>query len=255
MGSLVHLLQKNYLLFFMESEKQKFRLSKRHLFAGGFFAGLSVFQNKILSSRQEAIVLGNILGDGHLQLSPNSKTTRLRFNHAMKQAHYVEWQFKELGWLCDGVSKPKEIVEKQKYHICRAYTKYRPELTPYHTLTYKTTTLPNRRFVKTLPSNFGDYLKNPEVFMVWYLDDGTLRLDGGACRLATQSFTLQEHEILQEALQNNFNVKTVIETWPGGYSALYVPSRGGHAADFVGLFSDTIVKEIPSMTYKVQRYV
>lgn len=241
----------------MNFDKHEFRLSKRLLFAGGFFVVLSSSGNiqKPLSTRQEAIVLGNILGDGHLQLSPNTKTTRLRFNHSMSQNQYVTWQYKELDWLCDGVSPPKEIVEKQKYHICRAYTAYRPELKPYHTLAYKATSLPNRRFVKTIPENFSDYLKNPETLMVWYLDDGTLRLDGGACRLATQSFTLQEHEILQDALWKNFSIKTVIESWSAEYPALYVPARGGYARDFVNLFSNTVLKEIPSMTYKIKKYV
>ena len=173
----------------------------------------------------------------------------------MKQSEYVEWQYKELDWLCAGVSRPKEIVEKDKYRICRAYTAYKPELTPYHTLTYKPTTKPNRRYLKTLPSNFSEYLKNPEALMIWYLDDGTLRLDGGACRLATQSFTLQEHEMLQETLWQNFHVKTVIESWSDDYPSLYVPARGGHAADFIHLFSETVVKEIPSMTYKIKKYV
>lgn len=69
--------------------KTPFRFSRRLLLAGGTFvlAGSSLPNN--LSSRQEAIVFGNILGDGHLQLSPNGKTTRLRFNHSMAQAEYV----------------------------------------------------------------------------------------------------------------------------------------------------------------------
>jgi len=241
----------------MNSGQYKLRLSKRQLFAGGLFGVVtsSLNMKKPLSPRQESIVLGNVLGDGHLQLSPNGKKTRLRFNHSIKQSDYVKWQYKELDWLCDGVSPPKEIVEKQQYHICRAYTSYCSELTDYHTLAYKPTSLQNKRFVKTIPKNLSDYLTNPESLMVWYLDDGTLRLDGGACRLATQSFTLQEHEILQDTLWKNFNIPTVIESWSPKYTSLSIPSRGGHAADFVHLFSDTVLKEIPSMTYKIQRYI
>lgn len=182
----------------MLQKNHQIKLSKRNLLiAGTVFAVGSQIQ-KPLSKRQEAIVLGNILGDGHLQLSPNQKTTRLRFNHSMKQADYVKWQYDELDWLCNGVSEPKAIIEQNQYPICRAYTAYRSELTPYHSLTYKTTNQPNRKFIKVLPENLREYLTDPESLMVWYLDDGTLRLDGGACRLATQSFTLSEHEILQD---------------------------------------------------------
>ena len=233
----------------------KFKLSKRKLITAGTLFGLGLQTQKPLSTRQEAIVLGNILGDGHLQLSPNQKTTRLRFNHSMKQADYVKWQYTELDWLCNGVAEPKDIIEKNQYHICRAYTAYRSELTPYHSLTYNATNQPNRKFIKVLPENLGDYLKSPESLMVWYLDDGTLRLDGGACRLATQSFTLPEHEILQETLWKNFTIKTVIERWSQSNPSLYVPAREGHAKNFVSLFSETILKEIPSMKYKIKKYI
>lgn len=231
-----------------------FRFSKRYLLASGALVMLGSLSppKKDLSPRQKAIVWGNILGDGHLQLSPNQKTTRLRFDHSEKQQDYVNWQFSQLDWLCESVSPPKIVPERQ-YYKCRAYTHYREELTPFHQLTYQPTKLPNRRFVKIIPENLQEHLKDPEALMVWYLDDGTLRLDGGACRLATQSFTLAEHEILQDCLKQNFNVTSVIEKWTKGKSGLYIPSRGGYAANFVNLFSETVVTEIPSMAYKVKR--
>ena len=46
----------------------------------------------------------------------------------------------------------------------------------------------------------------------------------------------------------------MIEKWPKNKSGLYVPSRGGHAANFVNLFSKIVVEEIPSMSYKVNLY-
>lgn len=91
----------------MDYAKHEFRLTKRQLLAGGTFVVLGSSVSKPLSSRQDAILIGNILGDGHLQLSENGKKTRLRFNHSIKQSEYVEWQYKELGWLCEGVSRPK----------------------------------------------------------------------------------------------------------------------------------------------------
>lgn len=239
----------------MNSNQYQFRLSKRQLLASGGLVvlGSVIHPNRELSPRQKAIIWGNILGDGHLQLSPNQKTTRLRFDHSAKQKDYVDWQFKQLDWLCEHVSPPK-IVPEREYLKCRAYTHYREELTPFHQLTYKPAIIPTRRFVKIIPENISDHLKDPEALMIWYLDDGTLRLDGGACRLATQSFTFQEHEILQDCLKQNFNVTSVIEKWSKNKSGLYVPSRGGHSARFLNLFSKTVVEEIPSMSYKVNLY-
>lgn len=97
----------------MKSNAYQFQVSRRDLLGGvGLIVLGSIFpQNKELSSRQKSIIWGNILGDGHLQLSPNKKTTRLRFDHSEKQKEYVQWQFEQLDWLCERVSPPKIVPE------------------------------------------------------------------------------------------------------------------------------------------------
>lgn len=243
----------------MNNSQNNTGLSKRQLLAGTVFTMISAsaFSNPQtpLTRRQNAIIWGNILGDGHLQLSPYGKTVRLTFSHSSKQAEYVKWQFRELKWLCEGISEPTIVSEgtEKQYLKCRAYTRYLTQLKPFHDLTYVPSTKPKRRFEKIVPSNLSNYLKDPEMLMVWYLDDGTLRRDGGACRLATQGFTLEENEILQNCLKQNFDITTVIEKWPKQKTGLYVPAR--QAPDFVHLFSSTVVREIPSMTYKLSLYL
>jgi len=238
------------------NDNPNLNFSKRQVLVGGALAMISATAlsnpEKPLNRRQNAVLWGNILGDGHLQLSPNQKKVRLRYDHGAKQSEYVKWQYEQLGWLCDGVSPPK-IIPEREYFKCRAYTKYVQELKPYHDLTYIPSIKPNRRFEKIIPSDLGNYVKDPEILMVWYLDDGTLRRDGGACRLATQGFSLDEHEILQNCLKENFDITSVIEKWPKGKAGLYIPKRD--AANFVNLFSSSVVKEIPSMKYKLDLYI
>lgn len=240
----------------MNYSQQKNQWSKRQLVTGSVLAmiGVSALPDPGLpiTKRQNAVIWGNILGDGHLQLSPNGQKVRLRFDHGAKQSDYVWWLYKNLGPLCEGVSPPK-IIPEREYFKCRAYTKYLKELKSYHDLTYVKSTKPNRRFEKVLPANLADYVKDPEMLMVWLLDDGTLRRDGGAIRLATQSFTLEEHEILQGCLSDNFGITSVIEKWPKGKAGLYMKRQ--EASKFVDLFGSTVVREIPSMTYKINLYL
>lgn len=232
---------------------QKNNWSKRRLLSGSLLAMITASVPGVpLTKRQNALIWGNILGDGHLQLSPNSEKARLRFDHGAKQSDYVWWLYKNLTNLCDGVSPPK-IIPEREFFKCRAYTKYCKELKSYHDLTYVKSTQPKRRFEKVLPENLSDYVKDPEILMVWLLDDGTLRRDSGALRLATQSFTFQEHEILQNCLKDNFNITSIIEKWPKGKAGLYMKRQ--EAAKFVSLFSSTVVKEIPSMQYKINLYL
>lgn len=230
--------------------------SKRDLFGGTLLALISATvlpePGGPITKRQNALIWGTILGDGHLQLSPNSQKVRLRFDHGAKQSEYVWWLYKNLKSLCEGVSPPK-IIPEREFFKCRAYTKYSKDLKKYHDLTYVKSAKANRRFEKVLPADLADYVKDPEILMVWLLDDGTLRRDSGALRLTTQGFTLEEHEILQSCLSDNFGITSVIEKWPKGKAGLYMKRQ--EASKFVDLFSSTVVREIPSMLYKINLYL
>jgi hypothetical protein len=237
----------------MSIEKSNFFWSRRELFTSAGLLTLTFSLNSPLSKRQRAIILGNILGDGHLQIAPNEKSARLRFTHSMEQEQYVHWQYRNLDWLSKKVKPPYETTTKKGYSECIGYTSYQPELLQFHQFFYKPTGLSKPKYRKIVPENLSDYLKDPISLMVWYLDDGTLRTDSGACRIATQSFTEEENWILQDCLQKNFNVKSVIEKWPDNQYNLSIPTRGGHSENFRNLFADTVRKEIPSMKYKVDR--
>lgn len=163
----------------------------------------------------------------------------------------MTWQYKQLESLCTTVKDPYESIGKNGYKESIAYTSYKQELTAYHQLIYKETGFSKPKFRKTITSELTSQIKDPDSLMVWYLDDGTLRPDGNACRLATQCFNLEENILLQDCLMTNFNIKSEIERWPKNQNGLCIYSRGGHSRKFTKLFADTVIKEIPSMKYKV----
>jgi len=245
-GSLFHLL-----IQIFQIHKVVQPITKRSLFATIGLAVMTLNIAPSINPRQHSIIVGTTLGDGHLQLAQNQKSARLRCMHRRAQAPYVDWQFNELKSLCNGV-KPPYATEHHGFPMYEAYTKYSPELKPYHTTFYQPNRFDKPKYRKSIPDELPLILKDPLSLMVWYLDDGTLRKDSGACRLATQCFNAYEHTILQECLLNNFGIKTRIEHWSTGYE-LTIPTRGGHARDFVGLFENTVLTEIPSMSYKVRR--
>ena len=252
---------------------QKISFSRRSLFLAGAALSFHSLQNPNLNARQKSILLGTGLGDGHFQLSPNGTKARLRFTHGAAQVDYVSWQYNELGDLCATVKEPYITQTKKGYYECIGYTSYRTEIQPYHRLFYKDIGDQKPKYRKIIPPDFSTHLKDPEALMVWYLDDGTLRSDGGAVRIATQGFSLPEILILQDCLYKNFNIKAEIEETSKlkpfetgdpfqneslcreSQYGLTILSRKGEAGNFIRLFRDTVVKEIPSMTYKVQRYL
>jgi hypothetical protein len=88
--------------FVQKDQSGKFVEPQNTMKPGVILAGQKkeILKEIILSERQEAIILGNILGDGHLQLSPNGQKARLRFTHSMRQHEYVKWQYEQLAPLC-----------------------------------------------------------------------------------------------------------------------------------------------------------
>jgi hypothetical protein len=240
-------------------------LSRRDILSNSSFLGLISNEvtnpnSKEISLRQKAIVIGNTLGDGFLQLSNNGKKSRLRFTHGIKQKDYAKWQYDQIkDPLCIGVGskvvkQPYETKTKQGYVEMIGYTAYREELLDYHDLFYEKTE--NTKYKKKIRPELVEYLKDPTSLMVWYLDDGTLRGDSNACRLATQSFSLDEHHILEHCLDKNFGIKSNTVRWSTDSRnkvtfGLNIPAKNHNSEKFLKLFSDVVIKEIPSMSYKV----
>src|SRR3990167_10566834 len=63
-----------------------------------------------ITPRQRGILIGSLLGDGHL-----AKTTRgyaFRVNHSITQKEYVDWKYQELSQF---VNSMPDIYEKNYY--------------------------------------------------------------------------------------------------------------------------------------------
>jgi len=219
-----------------------------------------------LTTKQKALFTGGLLGDLHIQQTPSSTgRCRLRFCHSANQKEYLDWKydiFKDP--FCQKTKSP--FVEKRKDKSGYLfYTSYRDEFMKSHSLWYPVIESPDpfkiedfdrQRFVKKIPLNLEEELINPLALAVWYLDDGTKRSDTESCRIATQSFSKDKHELLQNCLKNNFDISAKIEDWGRTKSgeiaySLAILSRGGSYKKFRDLIYDIVKAEVPSMLYKL----
>lgn len=219
------------------------------------------------TSREHAVIIGSLLGDGFMQRSTSlTNKSRLRFCHSIKQKEYVDWKRTSLTRLCEKTQSSKIVLRSRgnaaasemPYEQYLFYTQYKTELAPYHTLFYKKKTLASGkiRYVKQVPINLSDYLTDPLSLAVWYCDDGTLRKDCNAARIATQGFNYDEHLILQECLSTTFGIGSKIESWKSSsssipYYGLSIPAR--HFGSLREAVYSIVKKEIPSMLYKLER--
>lgn len=212
-----------------------------------------------MDTLKDAVLIGLLLGDLHLQKSDSSTgKCRLRLSHERKQKDYMDWihQF-FLDW-CKKTKPPYFEVNSKGYEEYLFYSEYREELIYYHNLFYKKPVkpIPRKRFVKRLPEKIDDLLTNPITLAFWFMDDGTKRTDCNAGRIATQGFSKEEQRKLKDCLWKNFFIRVELDTWHNKKGneiyGLSIPSTGGHFEKWCHLIRPFITKEVPQMKYKLQ---
>jgi len=173
---------------------------------------------KDISSREKEIIIGSVLGDLHIARLKSD--ARLEITHSAKQKDYVFWKHHELKrWT---IVEPREVrihdVRYDKVYVqWRFATGINKEFTNFHQLFY-------RDGVKIIPKNICEILTSPLSLAVWFMDDGGRRNDSYGLFLNTLSFKLNEQELLQQCLKNNFSLETRIHWIQDGYR-LYIPSK------------------------------
>ena len=124
-----------------------------------------------LSKRQKEILIGLILGDGHLERLYTPILGRLKVEHSYKQKEYVDWIYEEFrNWVR---SKPKS---KRK---------------------------------KIIPNDLEKDI-TPLGLAIWYMDDGSIksRRHKGLF-LNTQDFKKSDVRRLQRILRNKFSIPSL----------------------------------------------
>jgi len=205
---------------------------------------LNNFNN--FNNEERAILIGGLLGDEIIVRRDNSY--RYRVAHGINESEYVHWKHNKLINLCTRTQPPKNYIEKGKYGRIEFYTDSSNKFQEIYELMYKK--LPNGRYRKTITQEFIDKLPvDPLVVAVWYLDDGSIRNDCYAGKIASQGFTKEENELLCDYLRKfNIDCHIVKHTEISGQWYITIP-----ASTFGNLIKiiDPIVREVPSMVYKL----
>lgn len=199
----------------------------------------TVGSREALSEKQQAILVGLMLGDGFLE--HRYKYPRLRVDHTFKHKEYVDWLYNQFKDLC--IKKPFALdrVDKRNGRIYSHYiftTITDSSLLKYRNIFYKDGK-------KVIPTNLKFLLKNALSLAIWYMDDGFKRSDCNSLYLCTSGFTLEEQKFLQEVLLNLYGFKTKIH-FAGNNTRIYFPV--GSAKGFCDLIKPFV---LPVFHYKL----
>lgn len=193
-----------------------------------------------LTKKEEAIILGSLLGDGCMEMNGNH--VRLRIEHGLKQEEYLLWKYDALKrWMTK--TSPMKVCayhkkHKRSYESFRIYTCSNEVFDGYFQTFYSF----GRKIV---PLNISDILKHPLSLAVWFMDDGYKRNDCNAFRFNTDMFSISDQKKLQKMLKQNFGVESKLHK-KGRYRNLYIPRSSSV------YFCDVVKRYIiPDLRYKI----
>ena len=192
-----------------------------------------------LNDIQRSILVGTLLGDGHLETQDNGKTYRLKLEHQIAQRDYLQWiydQFKE--WIPGGI---RSRIKKNGYEyvLCDTYSHgafrfYAQQFYPH-----------DRKEIPKLIEKILD----PMVLAIWFMDDGSWKSNQHKTFIIhTLGYSKKDLELIQKILKKKFDLETSLHAQKGKYWRLYIKSES--ALKFRDLI-EPYTSQIPSMQNKM----
>lgn len=214
---------------------------RRILNKNGYFLGhYTPFVKRnynILSSIAKEIIIGSLLGDGHITKYKNNVNSKLVIKHSYKQKSYCRYK--------------KYLLRCEQLNVSQYDSKF---LDNRNNKTYYSTTITSSnsnfnilRDIWYIGSNKiipKDIKITPLTLAIWFMDDGTKAGNSGYY-LCTNNFTLEEVEILRSLLLKDLEIISMIH-YNNGKPILYIPKSN------IKKFNSTVYRYIhKSMKYKL----
>ena len=192
-----------------------------------------------ISSRQREIIIGKLLGDGHLETRTRGNTYRLKIEHGEPQKFYVDWLYHELKTIA--ANEPQRKVQRVSG---KEYVKYWFNTFSTGSLRFYGQQWYRKR-KKMIPRQMNRWI-TPLVLAVWFMDDGSIKSKHHRAKIInTQSFSKEEILRLIDLLDRKYGIKAKLRYQKEGYQ-IYLLS------ETIEIFEDMIRPYIiPSMAYKL----
>lgn len=196
-----------------------------------------------ITQMQQNIIVGSVLGDGSLALYGRSKNAYFREHGCDKQKEYRKWK-------CDKLSSLDfKLDESGKLHS--------PSHPIYTSLYNKFYTDKGEKYISK--ENIA-LLNHPIGLACLYMDDGTLVIDSSRgigkkylfprIAIYTLCFSLEENQLLQEHIQQTFNIPFKLKKRPDGKNYILELNKRNHVFAFLNLVKP-YVSQVSCMYYKI----
>jgi hypothetical protein len=194
-------------------------------------------KQKNFSSFQKSVIIGSILGDGSLEWNWSRTNMRLKLEHSEKNRDYLFWKYRILkNWV---LTPPKYRPINKSFSF---KTISHPEITKLGKIFL-------RDGKKIIPELITEFIKNPIILAVWFMDDGNVikrnkRIYG--YHLNTQAFTEKENQLIVNAFKQVYEIEVKLENNHKNYR-IRIMKRNSREK-FQNLIKDYL---LDSMRYKI----
>lgn len=192
-----------------------------------------------LSNKQREILVGLILGDGHLETLNDGKTYRLKVEHSLKQREYLDWLYLNFK---DWINKTPEVRKRTscgKIIETYGFTTYTSGIFRFYAQQF----YQNKK--KIIPKII-DKIITPQSLAVWFMDDGSIKSKAHkSLVIHTHGYSKNDLILITKVLQKKFGLKVGLQKQYDKWR-LYIFSES------ISSFKKIIFPYIlPSMRYKL----
>jgi len=189
-----------------------------------------------LTKKQKSILVGKLLGDGHLETQNKGKTYRLKVEHSIEQKEYIDWLYYELKNLANQKPQIKKRFNRKPSYW---FTTYSLGIFRFYGQQFYV----NGK--KIIPKIIKKLL-DPLVLAVWFMDDGSFKSNKHHTYiLHTTGFNKKDLLIIKSIFQEKFGINVRLHKQYDKWR-IYICSDS--AQKFKDLISPYI---IPILKYKL----
>lgn len=203
-----------------------------------------------LNDFQRELIVGKLLGDGHLETADKGKTYRLKIEHSVKQKDYVDWLYEQFkAWTGQAPKGRSRRVRMPQgtYAMSESYgfTTYAHSAFRFYAQQFYGTS--GKKIIPKLIRK----LLIPTALAIWYLDDGSFKSEHHRTFIIhAHGYEKKDLQRVQDALEK-LSVKSSLHRQnrtTGIYWRIYILSE---SADCFAQMIREIVNSVPSMSYKL----
>lgn len=205
---------------------------------------IELYKEKLkLSDYQKEILIGLLLGDGHLETQNQGRTYRLKIEHTYWQKEYTDWLYQVFK---DWVLTPPQ--EKEQTVNSNLYKKYWFSTVSHGAFRFYAQQFYDNRH-KILPKLIHKWL-SPVAMAIWFMDDGSLKSNRHrALIFNTQSFSKSEVLRLSKIMEDKFGISAVLRKQSRKTEELYQLVTVKDGAEKLAEIIKPYI--LPSMKYKL----